>query len=65
MIIPSIPEPARIMNPLEGSEPSVPRKARFVKLMRPSTRPANNNILYVLIILLAFGAKIRRKTVAY
>jgi hypothetical protein len=42
----SIPEPARIVNPVEGSEPSVPRKARLAKLMKPSDRPANQNILY-------------------
>jgi hypothetical protein len=44
--IPSIPEPARIINPVEGSEPSVPRKAGLAKLMRPSKRLANQNIRY-------------------
>jgi hypothetical protein len=47
MTIPSIPEPARFMNPVEGSELSAPRKAKLAKLMRPSNRPANQNILYL------------------
>jgi len=47
MIIPSIPKPARIMNPVEGSELNVPRQTRLGKLMRPNNRLANQNILYL------------------
>jgi hypothetical protein len=46
MIIPSIPEPARIMNPVEGSVLNVPRKSRLAKLIRPINGMANKNIRY-------------------
>jgi hypothetical protein len=46
MIIPSIPERARIMNPVEGSELNVPRKTRLAKLIRPINGMATKNIRY-------------------
>src|SRR5690349_13178940 len=53
------------MNPVEGSEPSVPWKTRSGKLISPSNRAATNNVLYILITLLVFGAEAREKAKAY
>jgi hypothetical protein len=65
MTIPSIPEPARIMNPVEGSEPSLPRQIRSGKLISPINRAATNNVLYIFITLLFFGAEAHQKAIAY
>jgi hypothetical protein len=65
MIIPSIPEPAIIMNPVEGSEPRVPWKTKSGKLISPINRVANNNVLNILITLLVFGAEADHKAIAY
>jgi hypothetical protein len=61
MIIPSIPEPARIMNPVDGSVPSVPWKTRSGNLISPINRPPKNNVLYILMTILVFKAGLVRR----